>query len=127
MSTTDIGRFGEKVAARFLKKNGYKILETNKHQSHNELDIIASNKELLLFVEVKTRSVAPDLYSAYGTPASAVDKRKQARTVQAAQHYLLEHPEEQKQPRMDVIEVYLDKSTGKVLKIHHIPNAFGAR
>ena len=127
MSTTDIGRFGEKVAARFLKKNGYKILETNKHQSHNELDIIASNKELLLFVEVKTRSVAPDLYSAYGTPASAVDKRKQARTVQAAQHYLLEHPEEQKQPRMDVIEVYLDKSTGKVLKIHHIPDAFGAR
>lgn len=127
MNTTKLGRFGEKIAARFLKKNGYKILETNKHQSHNEIDIIASNKDFLLFVEVKTRSVASDLYSAYGSPASAVDKRKQARTVQAAKSYLLANDTINKQPRMDVIEVYLDKSTGKVLKIHHIPNAFGAR
>ncbi len=127
MSTTDIGRYGEQIAARFLKKNGYKILETNKHQSHNEIDIIAEDREFLLFVEVKTRSVGSDLYSAYGTPASAVDKRKQARTVQAARAYLHEHPNYEKQPRLDVIEIYLEKNTGKVLKIHHIPNAFGAR
>ena len=127
MNTTEIGRLGEKLAAHYLRKNGYKILETNKHQSHNELDIIASNKEWILFVEVKTRSVQADLYSAYGTPASAVDFRKQARTVKAAQEYLLSHPHEGKQPRMDVIEVYLDQATKKPLKINHIPNAFGAR
>ena len=91
MNTTEIGRYGEKLAARFLRKNGFKILETNKHQSHNELDIIAANKEWLLFVEVKTRSVSSDLYCAYGSPASAVDHRKQARTVRAAQDYLLTH------------------------------------
>ena len=61
MNTTEIGRLGEKLAARYLRKNGYRILETNKHQSHNELDIIAANKEWILFIEVKTRSVQADL------------------------------------------------------------------
>lgn len=129
MSTTDIGRLGEKIAARFLKKNGYKILAKNKRQSHNEIDIIAADKELILFVEVKTRSVSSDLYSPYGSPASAVDAKKQARTVQAARSYLMQNPSTSNglQPRMDVIEVYLDRKTKKVLKVHHIPNAFGVR
>ena len=127
MSTKDVGRLGENIAARYLKKNGYKILAKNQRQSHNELDIVASNKEFILFVEVKTRSVASDLYSPYGSAASAVDIRKQARTIQAARSYLAQNPVDGLQPRMDVIEVYLDKQTQKVLKVHHIPNAFGVR
>lgn len=127
MSTTDIGRLGETIAARFLKQNGYKILAKNQRQSHNEIDIIASDKEWILFVEVKTRSVSADLYSPYGRPACAVDARKQARTIQAARSYLMQNPSTGLQPRMDVIEVYLDKKTQKVLKVHHIPNAFGVR
>ena len=123
--SNDVGRFGEKLAARYLKKKGFKILETNRHQSHNEIDIIASDQEYILFVEVKTRSVEEDLYSPYGSPASAVTKGKQRRTVMAAQQYLRQHYEPTKQPRMDVIEVYLKKGTKKVLDIHHIPNAYG--
>ena len=46
MNTTDIGMHGESVAAKFLKKHGFRILEKNLHVSHNELDIIAKNKEL---------------------------------------------------------------------------------
>ena len=126
MSTTDIGRLGEKLAAKYLKKNKYKILAANQHQSHNELDLIVSDKQYLVFVEVKTRSVDEDLYSAYGTPASAVTYGKQRRTIQAAQAYLAAHPTK-KQPRMDVVEVYLSKQTHKLLKIHHIPNAFGMK
>ena len=126
MNTTEIGRLGEKIAARYLKKNKFKILETNRHESHNEIDIIASDKEYILFVEVKTRSVSEDLYSAYGSPASAVDFRKQARLLRAAKDYLLSHPTLQKQPRMDIIEIYLERNTKRILKIHHIPNAFGA-
>ena len=128
MNTTEIGRKGEKIAARFLKKNGYKILETNRHESHNEIDIIAANREYIIFVEVKTRTVQnDDLYLPYGAPAVAVDKRKQMRTVQAAQRYLSKHPAFGKQPRMDVLEIYLEKSKGTVLKINHILDAFGAR
>lgn len=122
---TDIGRLGERLAANYLKKNGYKIRETNRHQSHNEIDIIAENQEYLIFAEVKTRSVTTDLYSAYGTPASAVTKQKQHRLILAARAYLATNAT-QKQPRMDVVEVYLEADTQRLLKIHHIINAFGS-
>ena len=127
MNATDIGRFGEAVAAKFLKKHGYKILERNRHQSHNEIDLIASNKEFLLFVEVKTRSVREQtLYLPYGTPAEAVDRKKQLRLLQAARDYLTVTKLKGRQPRMDVIEVYLDQRDGHVLKVNHIADAFGA-
>ena len=128
MTTAEIGKKGERIAATFLKQNGYKILETNRHESHNEIDIIAANREYIIFVEVKTRTVdSQDLYLPYGSPAAAVHRGKQMRTVQAAKRYLLQGKGCGKQPRMDVIEVYLDKNKGSVLKINHIPDAFGAR
>ena len=67
-----------------------------------------------------------ELYLPYGSPAAAVDRKKQLRTVRAAQEYLAFHDSKGKQPRMDVVEVYLDKDTGKALKINHISDAFGA-
>ncbi len=125
MTTTDIGRKGEQIAAHFLKKNGYKILETNKHLSHNEIDIIATNKDYILFVEVKTRTVDPNVESKFGPPSAAVDRKKQKRLLQAAKAYLSGSKRTFPQPRMDVIEIYLDPLTGKEFRIHHIPNAFG--
>jgi len=129
MTTAEIGKKGEKLAANFLKRNGYKILERNLHQSHNEIDIIAANKEYIVFVEVKTRTANKDLFLPYGSPATAVTKEKQKRTVRAATNYLLAQSKKakEKQPRMDVIEVYLEKETGKLLEINHITDAFGAR
>lgn len=125
MTTTEIGRYGEKLAAKFLKKNRYKIIAKNSHQSHNELDIVAVNKEYIVFVEVKTRSVAEDLYSDYGTPAEAVTFSKQKRLITAARSFLSKNKKYyKKQPRMDIIEVYLNKENGKTLKINHFENAF---
>ena len=126
MSTVDIGRLGEKQAAKFLKKNKFKILERNIHISHNEIDIIAKNKEYIVFVEVKTRSTGEDLYSAFGTPASAVDVPKQRRTLEAARVYLKSGRYSHLQPRFDVIEVYISKDDSSLLHINHITNAFGA-
>lgn len=130
MNTTYIGRRGEKLAERYLKKSGYKILERNIHESHNELDIVAADKNYLVFVEVKTRSVlSDDAPLPYGSPASAVTKEKRMRTVAAARKYLSRQcPKKhmEKQPRMDVIEIYLDKTNGNLLKLNHIENAFGA-
>ncbi len=127
MKTVEIGRLGEAHAAKFLKKQGYRVLEKNKHQSHNEIDLIVSDKHYLVFVEVKARSVSENLYLTYGSPASAVDRQKQRRTVKAAQAYLssCKEREKQKQPRMDIIEVFLEKETHRLLKINHIINAFG--
>ena len=124
LKTRDIGILGEKLAAKFLKNKGFKIIETNIHQSHKEIDIIATDKEYIIFVEVKARSVDKDLYSEYGTPASAVDKKKQANLLFAANSYLAKNSND-KQPRMDIIEVFLDKETKKPLSINHIENAYG--
>ena len=129
MNTTDIGRLGEKYSIKFLKQNKYKIVDKNVHVSHNEVDIIALNKKqnVIVFCEVKARSVDNDLYSPFGTPASYVTKDKQFRILTAARTYLSVNTKFQKfQPRFDVIEIYLHKDSKKILKINHIENAFGA-
>lgn len=128
MKTTDIGRLGEDAAAKFLKKQKFRILERNVHISHNEIDIIAFSRKakIIAFVEVKARSVDEDLYSFFGTPASAVTKEKQVRTATAAKSYLRQNPKYFNfQPRFDVVEIYLNRSDMRILKINHIENAFG--
>ena len=128
MKTVDIGRLGEDQAARYLKKNKFKIIERNLHVSHNEIDIIAISKKqrIIAFVEVKARTVDKDLYSPFGTPASAVTKEKQRRTIEAARGYLRSNEKYfDFQPRFDVLEIYLDREDMKILKINHIENAFG--
>lgn len=129
MITKDIGEFGEKTAAVFLKKSGLKIISKNVHVSHNEIDIIAQNtkEKLLVFVEVKSRTVEKDLYSKYGTPASFVTPQKQKRTIAAARLYLSQNPKFlDNMIRFDVVEVYIEKDSLKILKINHIENAFSA-
>ena len=130
MKATDVGKIGEKIAAKYLRKQRYKVIETNKHQSHNEIDLIVSNKNYIVFVEVKTRTVNPeDMYLPYGSPASAVTQGKRNRTVAAANNYLNTNrfsKHAKKQPRIDVVEVYLEKDTAKLLKLNHIADAFGS-
>ena len=118
-STTDIGRKGEKIAAKFLKKNGYKILDKNFHSAHGEIDIIACDKESLVFVEVKARKDCKENFENYGRPSEAVTKTKQKHIIFTSRIYLEKHPTE-KEIRFDVIEVYLGKPT----KVYHIENAF---
>ena len=127
MNTRDIGNIGETAAAKHLKKNGYKVIERNLHVSRNELDIVAVHKKqkILAFVEVKTRTVDDDLYSRFGTPASAVSKEKQSRTIEAARVFLTKNGKYSSfQPRLDVIEVFLKKESFEILSINHIENAF---
>ncbi len=123
-NTTSVGRYGEELACEYLKNKKFKILEQNFYSSHNEIDIIAENKQYIIFVEVKTRSCTPDSDLCFGTPASAVTYSKQKRTLIAAQSYLNDH-HTKKAPRLDVIEVYLNKNDNSLLKINHIEDAFG--
>ena len=126
-NTTETGRFGEDIACKHLKKNKYRIVAKNYRASHNELDVIAENKQYIVFVEVKTRTLGARDGFAYGTPASAVTYSKQKRTVAAARDYLRASKCE-KQPRFDVIEVILAPQDGEkeacVLEINHIEAAF---
>lgn len=129
-TTKTRGAFGENAAAEYLSQNGFRIKARNLHVSRYEIDLLAESKEFLVFVEVKARTVPylnADGSSPFSiTPAMAVNKEKQRRLLYAAQLYLLNRPTK-KQPRLDVIEVYLKEKTDtfEVLKIHHIENAFG--
>lgn len=125
------GNLGETLACDYLEKQGFTIIARNVHLSHNELDIIAENDKYIIFVEVKTRSALIPDESDYGSAGRAVDKSKRKGTVKAAQMYLGSY-RGTKQPRIDVIEVYLKSSdspfpTPTVLKINHIENAFDAK
>lgn len=126
-----LGRLGEDIAADHLEKNGYKIVARNLHLSKNELDIIAEDDEYIVFVEVKTRSCLYPESGDFGIPSRAVDSKKRGNTVKAARDYLYSYYGG-KQPRIDVIEVYMLESrsefkTPTVLKVNHIRNAFDAR
>ena len=125
MKTVEIGKIGEKASAKFLRKNRYKIINKNLHISHNEIDIIAENKEYIVFVEVKTRRVRNENDYGFFIPSQAVTNAKRKRTLTAARAFLSKY-KKSRQPRFDVIEVYLNKDTNKVIKINHIINAFGA-
>ncbi len=112
-----IGNFGEKVAVKFLKKNKYKIIETNYKTKYGEIDIICRNKEYIVFVEVKTRKNGSPVPGAY-----AVDKKKQYHIFTTASSYIKE-TKCNKQPRFDVIIVkhYCD---GTYRVEEHYVNAF---
>ena len=113
-----IGNLGEKIAAKFLKKSGYKILERNFVADGNEIDIIASKGELIAFVEVKSRSFKENVQL---SPAAAVTPEKQRKIIKTAKYYAAYNARE-KILRLDVIEVIIDGKRAK--EINHIENAF---
>ena len=133
-TTTETGRYGEELAVKLLRKKGYKILERNYRAGHNEIDIIAENKEYTVFVEVKTRTEHRVYGFEYGEPAQAVNYSKQKRTVQCAKAYLYKRDgnnEHDKMIRFDIIEVYLKDTmfatSPALLKIEHMEDAFRPR
>ncbi len=130
ITTTELGRFGESAAVRHLKRKGYRILARNFRAGKNEIDIIASRKNEIVFVEVKARTLTALGDLPYGSPLEAVDTPKQKRTLAAASAYLCKS-ETEKMPRFDIIEVYLKHRSGllrtpTVEKICHIEDAFGS-
>ncbi len=118
-TTKDIGNYGEKLAAKFLKKKGYKIVAKNFLSAHGEIDIIAKNRHSFVFVEVKSRKDCQEYFDSYGLPRDAVTKTKQKHIIYTAKVYLNKHPTD-KEIRFDVIEVYL----GDKVRIEHFENAF---
>ena len=125
-STKQIGDFGERIAVRYLRLRGYTVKERNWRSGHAEIDIIAANLSSIAFVEVKTRTYTQDNIDFAPPPGNAVRSDKQRLTRQVAKDYLWKHPTK-KQPRMDVIEVLIDKSSKEILNINHIRNAYGIK
>lgn len=120
MDKDNIGHWGERKAANYLRLRGYRILEMNYRCRQGEIDIIASNRKFVVFVEVKLRKSA-----AFGEAKEFVTAAKQGRIITTAQIWLSQN-ETELQPRFDVIEIYApDGEKGKIT-INHIEDAFGA-
>ncbi|MBQ7128434.1 MAG: YraN family protein [Clostridia bacterium] len=113
------GKKGELIASKFLLQKGYEIEALNYHSRYGEIDIIASKDEYIVFVEVKTRS-----HNMMSFPYEAVTKSKQRKILMTANRYL-SATECEKQPRYDIIEVYLSDDTRvKKHKVRQIESAF---
>ena len=94
------GKAGESMAVRHLKKNGYRILETNYRNKLGEIDIIAKDRGTLVFVEVKSRKSGH-----YGSPKFAVTPAKQRKISMVALYYLKAAKQSHARARFDVVTV----------------------
>jgi putative endonuclease len=113
-----LGRKGEETAARYLEKNGYRIICRNYSCRLGEIDIVAKEKDIIVFVEVRSRSGAE-----YGLAQESVTGRKQFKLRQLAWQYLKAEGKTSAGCRFDVIAVLFD-GEGRVKRLEHIENAF---
>ena len=109
-------RIGEDLASNFLLKKGYKILERNFRKGYGEIDIIAVYKNILVFVEVKTRTS-----DAFGQPFEAIGYFKLQNITKGANFYKALHPELPSEMRIDAVSVMLSPDVKKS-KIELIEN-----
>ena len=119
MQKKELGRKGEEIAIRFLKKKGYGILERNYVCKLGEMDIIAREKDTLAFIEVKTRTS-----STFGPPQSAVNLTKQRQLSKVALCFLKEKKLEDVKARFDVVAILL-RPKGEEIEL--IKDAFDLR
>ncbi|WP_138158849.1 YraN family protein [Peptoniphilus catoniae] len=116
MDNKYLGKLGEDVSVKYLEDKGYIILDRNYRALGKEIDIIALDKDILVFIEVKTRSSKK-----FGFAYEAVDERKISNIVKASLNYIISHNLSRFQVRYDVIEYYNIDG-----RLNHIENAFYA-
>ncbi len=115
----ELGRRGEELAAQYLRKNGYELIQRNYVCKMGEMDIIAKEKGTLVFVEVKARTS-----TAFGPPQSAVNSAKQRQLSKVALNFLKEKKIEDAKARFDVVAILFGKRGDE---IELIKDAFDLR
>lgn len=117
--TDPIGIKGEEEAAKMLEAKGYTILAHNWRMSHYEIDLIAENKQEIVFVEVKARTTM------FGNirPEEYVDEAKKRRMIMSGNAFV-RHCKSNKALRFDIIGIVVDPNTMEVTYRTHIENAF---
>jgi putative endonuclease len=116
-SRQQVGREGESLAERFLRSRGYRILARNVRSPSGELDVVAEDGDVLVFVEVKVRQT-----NAFGGAPYAVDPRKQSRIVKQAALYLARHRINGRSCRFDVVLLHASGERDPAIEL--VQNAF---
>jgi putative endonuclease len=118
LNNRELGNLGEDLAIQYLIKKEYIIINRNYRTRYGEIDIIAQNKDYLVFIEVKARK-----NTNFGYPREAVNFTKQRKIKNLANYYLLKENKTNSNIRFDVVEVFLDKNN-EASSIELITNAF---
>ena len=113
MSNISVGKIGEDLASKYLRTHGYQIIARNFKARYGEIDIVAIDHKVVVFVEVKTR-----IDESFGTPEEAVTPRKLREVIQTAEYFMVAHPELPSAMRIDVIGIRL--SEGRQAYFNHL-------
>ena len=111
-----LGHLGESIAAAFLEKKGYTILERNWRTPYGEIDLIAMENDVIAFVEVKTRAS-----SSLGPPEISITPRKVEHMRNAAEYFIQQHPELINDWRIDAVTIQMQANHAPPL-IDHFEN-----
>ena len=117
-SPKEVGAKGEKLAAKFLKRKGYKVIQRNYKCKLGEIDIVAEHNGTIVFVEVKTRQTQE-----FGSPQSSVTATKRGQISRVALSYIRDKKLVDQACRFDVIGITFPPESRKP-EIEHIENAF---
>ena len=118
MQLKELGDLGENIACDYLQNHEYQIIERNFKCRQGEIDVIAADlqKKELVFIEIKTRTSLN-----YGLPSVAVTKKKREHIFKSIEYYIYKNHIRNIAIRLDVMEIYLYRSSNKV---NHIKKAF---
>jgi putative endonuclease len=117
MNRQELGSLGEKLAQKTLKKRGYHIIETNFRCKMGEIDIVAKQRDHLVFIEVRTKSNL-----AFGTPEESITIAKKRRLISSALTYIGTHQNIPTLWRIDFVAVEIN-GEGRLQRIEVIENA----
>ena len=115
-ATNKFGELGERIAARWLEKTGWKILARRYRSGRRDIDVVAERDGLIAFVEVKARSG-----DEFGDPVEAVNRRKQRELTKSAQTWIDRHGRSGESYRFDVVGILL---RDRRVLVRHVPGAF---
>lgn len=117
-STNDFGELGERIAARWLERSGWRVLARRFRAGRRDIDLVVERDGLVAFVEVKARTG-----EAFGDPVEAVNRRKQHSLTRSAQVWVGRHGRDGESYRFDVLGILL---RDKRVFVRHVPSAFSA-
>jgi putative endonuclease len=111
-------RLGEEIAAKYLTKKGYQIIDRNFRKGYGEIDIVAIHNNVLVFIEVKTRTTG-----LYGGAIEAISYAKLKKLTKTCEYYKMLHSKLPQALRIDAI--LIDLENGEPKSINHIENISG--
>lgn len=114
----ELGKYGEDIATQYLARRGYRIIARNVRTYVGEIDIVAKEGDMLVFVETKTRKSL-----GFGPPYLAITQRKKKKLIQCSLCYIKMKNIKNPHWRIDVISIELDKKKVHIKKIEHFKDA----